>query len=173
MDTISRENNSMLPVGGIIVGVVALLLGGYAAMSLSKVNKALAAHEEKIAKIDGIESQVSAAAATTDKATKDLAALTRSTQDAFNQVGGELANQRAAITKMEEAAKKPVVAAGAGKKGSAPAVAGPGDYVVKKGETGAKIARAQGVSLADLIAVNPGVNWNKVGEGTKIKLPKK
>ena len=42
MDTISRENNSMLPVGGIIVGVIALLLGGYAAISLSKVNKALA-----------------------------------------------------------------------------------------------------------------------------------
>ena len=30
MDTISRENNSMLPVGAIIVGVIALLLGGYA-----------------------------------------------------------------------------------------------------------------------------------------------
>ena len=63
MDTISRENNSMLPVGGVIVGVIALLLGGYAAISLSKVNKTLAAQEEKIAKIDGIEAQVGAAAA--------------------------------------------------------------------------------------------------------------
>ena len=42
MDTISRENNSsMLPVGGIVIGVLALLIGGYAAISLSKVNKAL------------------------------------------------------------------------------------------------------------------------------------
>jgi LysM repeat protein len=173
MDTISRENNSSLPIGGIIVGVVALLLGGYAAISLSKVNKTLAAHEEKIAKIDGIESQVGTTAASTEKATKDLAALTRSTQDAFNQVGGELANQRAALTKLEEAAKKPVVVA-PGKKGSGePAVAGPGEYVVKGGDTGTKIAKAQGVSHSDLLAVNPGVNWNKLKVGDKLKLPKK
>ncbi len=172
MDTISRENNSMLPVGGIIVGVIALLLGGYAAISLSKVNKSLAAHEEKIAKIDGIESQVGTAAASADKAIKDVSALTRSTQDAFNQVGGELANQRAAITKIEEAAKKPVVVAGK-KSGGEPAVAGPGEYVVKGGDSGAKIARANGANLADLIAVNPGVNWNKLKVGDKVKLPKK
>ena len=173
MDTISRENNSMLPVGGIIVGVIALLLGGYAAISLSKVNKTLAAHEEKVAKIDGIESQVGTAAASTEKATKDLAALTRSTQDAFNQVGGELANQRAAITKLEEAAKMPVAAVG-GKKGSgAPAVAGPDEYIVKAGDGGAKIAKSHGVSLADLQAVNPGVNWTKLKVGDKIKLPAK
>jgi len=64
-------------------------------------------------------------------------------------VGGELANQRAAITKLEEAAKKPVVVPGK-KGGGEPAVAGPGEYVVKGGDTGAKIARANGVNLADL-----------------------
>ncbi len=175
MDTISRENNSMLPVGGIIVGVVALLLGGYAAISLSKVNKTLAAHEERIAKIDAIEVQVGTAAAAADKAGKDTAALTKQTQAAFDQVGGELANQRAAITKMEDAAKKPVVAVGAGKKGpGAPAVAGPDEYVVKAGDvSGTKIAKAHGVSLSDLMAVNPGVNWTKLKVGDKLKLPKK
>jgi LysM repeat protein len=175
MDTISRENNSMLPVGGIIVGVIALLLGGYSAITLSKVNKTIAAHDEKVAKIDGIESQVSTAAAATEKATKDLGALRTSTQDAFNQVGGELGNLRAAITKLEEAAKKPVAAA-PGKKGAAssePVVAGPGEYVVKSKDTGASIARANGVSLSDLIAVNPGVNWSKMKVGDKVKLPKK
>lgn len=172
MDTISRENNSMLPVGGIIVGVIALLLGGYAAISLSKVNKTLAAHEEKIAKIDGIEAQAGAAAAAADKAGKDVLALTRSTQDAVTQIGNELGNQRASLTKLEEAAKKPVVVAGK-KGGGEPAVAGPGEYVVKSGDSGAKIARAQGVNLADLVSVNPGVNWNKLKVGDKVKLPKK
>jgi LysM repeat protein len=170
MDTISRENNSMLPVGGIIVGVVALLLGGYAAMSLSKVNKTLAAHEEKVAKVDAIEGQVASAAAAADKASKELVGLTRSTQDAFNQVGGELAKQSAAITKLEESAKKPVAAAG--KKGGEPAVAGPGEYVVKAGDTGTKIAKANGVNHADLLSVNPGVNWSKLKVGDKVKLPK-
>ena len=45
MDTISRENNSMLPVGAIIVGVIGLLLGGYSAIKLSSVNRTLAENE--------------------------------------------------------------------------------------------------------------------------------
>ncbi|MCF7688828.1 MAG: LysM peptidoglycan-binding domain-containing protein [Cephaloticoccus sp.] len=169
MDTISRENNSMLPVGALIVGVIGLLLGGYSAIKLSSVNRTLAAHEEKMARVDTLESQVSATSASSEKATRDLSALTRSTQDAFNQVGAELGNLRGSITKLEESAKAPVKAA----KGGAPAVAGPDEYIVKGGDTGVKIASAKGVSLADLLSVNPGVNWNHLSVGQKIKLPKK
>lgn len=173
MDTISRENNSMLPVGGIIVGVIALLLGGYSAITLSKVNRAIADQQAKIDKIDSLESQVGTAAAAAEKSGKDVQALTRSTQDAFNQVGGELGNLRMGLTKLEEAAKKPAPAPAAGKKNGEAATAAPGEYVVKAADSGAKIARAQGVSLSDLQAVNPGVNWNKLAPGQKIKLPKK
>ena len=169
MDTISRENNSMLPVGGIIVGVIALLLGGYSAIKLSSVGKALAAHEEKLAKVDSLESQVSSTAATADKASRDLAALTRSTQDAFNQVGAELGNLRAGITKLEEAAKAPARST----KGGAPAVAGPDEYIIKAGDTFAKIARAQGTTIDAMQQVNPGVDSSKLRIGQKIKLPKK
>jgi LysM repeat protein len=176
MDTISRENNSMLPVGGIIVGVIALLLGGYSAITLSKVNRALADAQPKIDKIDAIEAQAANAAAavsSADKAAKDIQALTRSTQDAFNQVGGELGNLRAGLTKLEEAAKKPAPSPVAGaKKGEAP-VAGPGEYVIKPGDSFAKIARAQGVSINDIAAVNPGVSSSSLKIGQKIKLPKK
>jgi LysM repeat protein len=173
MDTISRENNSMLPIGGIVVGVIGLLLGGIALLQISKVNKTLADHQVKIDKVDTVESQAQAAAAAADKAEKGAAALRGQMQDAFNQVGGELGNLRGAITKLEEAAKKPAPAAAGkdGKKG--PAVAGPGEYVVKAQDSGAKIARANGVSLADLQAVNPGVDWTKLKVGQKVKLPKK
>ena len=37
----------------------------------------------------------------------------------------------------------------------------------------AKIARDHGVSLPDLMAVNPGVNWSKLKVGDKLKLPQK
>jgi len=171
MDTISRENNSMLPVGGIIVGVIGLLLGGYSAISLSKVNKQLSDHQVKIDKVDGIEGQAQAAAATADKAKADIAALQRSTQTAFDTVGPALAGLREDITKIQEAAKKP---APGPKGGGGPVVAGPGEYVVKAGDTsGSKIAKDHGVSLADLMAVNPGVNWSKLKVGDKLKLPKK
>lgn len=171
MDTISRENNSMLPVGAIIVGVIALLLGGYSAITLSKVKTAVAEQQPKIEKIDAIEAQAGSAAASAEKAAKDVQALTRSTQDAFNQVGGELGNLRGSITKLEEAAKKPVVAEKKG--GGGPVVAGPGEYIVKPGDSFAKIARANGVSIADVAAVNPGVNSGSLKVGQKLKLPAK
>ena len=170
MDTISRENNSMLPAGGIIVGVIALLLGGYSAIKLSSVGKTLAAHEEKLVKVDALESQVSSSAATADKASRDLAALTRSTQDAFNQVGAELGNLRAGITKLEESAKAPAKSA---KGGGAPAVAGPDEYIIKSGDTFAKIARAQGTTIDAMQQVNPGVDSRSLKIGQRIKLPKK
>ena len=169
MDTISRENNSMLPVGGIIVGVIALLLGGYSAIKLSSVGKTLAAHEEKLVKVDALESQVSSSAATADKASRDLAALTRSTQDAFNQGGAELGNLRAGITKLEESAKAPARST----KGGAPAVAGPDEYIIKSGDTFAKIARAQGTTIDAMQQVNPGVDSRSLKIGQRIKLPKK
>lgn len=171
MDTISRENNSMLPVAGVVVGVLALLVGGYAAIKASSLQKTVVQHEEKIGRIDGIESQVSSASAAADKAARDIGSLNRSTQDAFNTVAASLGTIQASITKIEESQKKP--AAAAGKASHAPAVAGPDEYVVKGGDTGAKIARAQNVSLADLMAVNQGVNWNGLKVGQKIKLPKK
>jgi LysM repeat protein len=174
MDTISRENNSMLPVAAVIVGVLALLVGGYAAIKASSLQKTVVNHEEKIGKIEGIESQVGTAAASADKAARDINSLNRSTQEAFNTVAASLGNIQASITKIEESQKKPVAAAkSAGTTPSQPAVAGPDEYVIKGGDTLAKIARAQGYSLADLQAVNPGIDSSKLKVGQKIKVPKK
>jgi LysM repeat protein len=175
MDTISRENNSMLPVGAIIVGVIALLLSGYAAITLSKVNRTLADHDGKMAKVDSIETTANAAASSAEKTNKELGALRTQTQEAFNQVGAELSRISGVLVKLEEAGKKPAPVAGKDKKGGSgePAVPGPGEYVVKNGDTGVKIAQANGVSVGDLQAVNPGVNWNSLKAGQKLKLPKK
>jgi LysM repeat protein len=172
MDTISRENNSMLPVAGVVIGVIALLAGGYAAIKVSSLQKTVVTHEEKIAKIDGLESQVGTAASTADKAARDITSLNRSTQDAFNTVAASLGTLQASVTKMEEGQKRPAAAAGKGAPHE-PAVAGPGEYVVKGGDSFAKIARAQGTTLADLQAVNPGVESAKLKVGQKLKLPKK
>src|SRR5678815_1089840 len=79
MDTISRENNSMLPVGAIIVGVIALLLGGYAAITLSKVNRTLAEQDAKFAKLDQIEATANAAASSSEKSAKEYQGLRTST----------------------------------------------------------------------------------------------
>jgi LysM repeat protein len=172
MDTISRENNSLLPMGGVIIGAVALIIGGYAAITLSRVNRTLTAQADKIAKIDDIASQVSSASQASDKASRDITTLQNSTQAAVNQLGTELATLDEKVKHIEEAhvAK---VAKGPKGAGGEPAVAGPGEYIVKPGDTGAKIARANGCSLSDLESVNAGVTWTHLKVGEKLKLPEK
>lgn len=172
MDTISRENNSMLPVGGIIVGVIGLLLGGIALIKVSGLSKTVTDNQPKIEKIDGIESQVSNASTTAQKALSDLKQLRDTTQEAFNTVGPALTNLQTSVTRLEEMAKKPVPAP-TDKKGGGPVVAGPGEYVIKPGDSFAKIARANGTTIAAIETVNPGVNSSSLKVGQKIKLPKK
>ena len=162
----------MLPVGGVIVGVLALLVGGYGAIKASGLQKKVDAQEEKVAKIDGLESQLGSVSATADKSAKDIGSLSRTTQEAFNTVAADLGNIHASITKMEEAAKAHVGPAGKGPR--AAVVAGPGEYVIKAGDTFSKIGKANGgFSGAEVASVNPDVNPSKLKVGQKIKLPQK
>jgi LysM repeat protein len=169
MDTISRENNSMLPAIGVAVGAVALLLSAYSAINLSKVKTTLAAHEDKLAGLPDIASQASAASAKADAVNTTLTQKMTEVQTAFNAVGTEIGTLKAEIAKIEETHR----AGPAGRGHGGPAVAGPGEYVVKPGDSLAKIARANGVSLGDLESVNPGVDSKHLKIGQKIKLPQK
>ena len=157
MDTISRENNSFLPLAGVIAGALALLLAIVALFKLSAAGKETVALKEDVnSRIMSMESQVSSAASAAESA---RSSITRS-------VRGDPA-------KIQESLTKPKAAAAAGGAAKAPAVAGPDEYIVKSGDSGMKIARANGVSIADLQAVNPGINWNKLKVVDKLKLPKK
>jgi LysM repeat protein len=169
MDTISsRENSNILPVAGVIIGVIALLLSIIAFVKVNSANTKIAAHDEKFTALDA---QVSTASASAEQAKTDIRKLTSQTQDAVTQLSGMIGETNGRVTKIEEAQKaRPTAAKG---KSGEPAVAGPGEYIVKKGDTGASIARANGVSLADLQSVNSGTNWSKLAVGQKLKLPKK
>ena len=170
MDTISsRENSNILPVAGVIIGAFALLFSIIAFFKVNSANTKIAAHEERFTTL---ESQVSTASASADKANSGVAKLQTSTQDAVTQLSGMIGETNGRVTKIEEAQKaRPAASAKGGSR--EPAVAGPGEYIVKKGDTGASIARANGVSLTDLRTVNADINWNKLSVGQKVKLPKK
>jgi LysM repeat protein len=171
MDTISRENNSMLPAIGIAVGAVALLLSAYSAINISKVKVTLAAHEDKLAGLPDIASQASAAAAKADAVNTNLNKIATETQGAFTAVGTEIGNLKGEIAKLEESHKEGPAMGRHGHGG--PAVAGPGEYVVKPGDTLAKIARGNGVSLSDLKSVNEGVDSKHLKVGQKLHIPQK
>lgn len=174
MDTISRENPSYLPLAGVIVGVLALVLAAIALAKASSAGKTASEHAAQLAKIETLENELRSAQGIAEKAGRDVTALRNSMQGAFDQVALELGNVKGELVKAQEAAKAPRAAAATGAaKAAGPVVASPDEYLVKGGDSGAKIARTNGVSLADLMAVNPGVNWNKIKPGDKIKLPKK
>jgi LysM repeat protein len=170
MDTISRENNSIVPMVAVVVGAVALIIGGYAAISVSKLKQTVAAQADKVARIDDIATQVSSASDASSKAARDITSLAAQTQSAVTQIAQDLAAIHEQIKHMEESHVAKV--AKGGPKGE-PAVAGPGEYIVKPGDTGVKIAHANGCSLSDLESVNPGITWNHLKVGEKLKLPEK
>lgn len=172
MDTISRDNNtSYLPVAGIIVGLLGLILSGVALAKVSNANKAIATQGTDLqAKIDDVGGQVHGAVAAAEKANGRVDGLTNDTQKGFSQIAAIIGDIRGDLTKLQEASKAKAPAAG-GKSG--PVTAGPGEYVIKSGDTFSKIAAAQGVKAADIAAVNPGVDSSKLKVGQKIKLPKK
>jgi len=174
MDTISRENNSILPAVGVALGAVALLVAAWSALSLSKVKTTLAAHEEKLSQIDGLQTQVSALSDKTDKLRANMDQSTPGSfadqvQKAFNLVATQIGNINGELTKLQES-RGP---AARGKGHGGPVVAGPGEYIVKAKDNLAKIARNNGCSLSDLEAVNPGVNSKSLKIGQKLKLPEK
>jgi LysM repeat protein len=178
MDTISRENNSMLPAAGVILGVIALILSAVAMVKISTANRQIAELKDSMTKVDALEGEVrnattsaEQAKAAADSASRGVSSLQSSANTAFSSVAEQITALRNDLDKIHA----PKVAGAKGEKGekAAPPVAGEGEYIVKSGDTGRKIATANGVSVADLKAVNPGVNWNGLKVGQKIKLPQK
>ena len=177
MDTISRENNSMLPAAGVILGVIALILSAVAMVKLSTANRQIAELKDSMTKVDALEGEVRTATtsaeqakAAADSASRGVSSLQSSANTAFSSVAEQITALRNDLDKIH--APKASGKAANGEK-AAPPVAGEGEYIVKSGDTGRKIATANGVTVADLKAVNPGVNWNGLKVGQKIKLPQK
>jgi len=174
MDSISREINSYMPIAGVVVGLLAVLLSIVALTQISKLSKKVPEGlADSVAKIDVIESEARSATSLAEKANGGINSLSRSSQEAFNAVASQIQEVKGEVVKMQEAAKSKAPAPGSVKGPKGPVVAGPGEYVVKAGDGGTKIAKANGVSLEDLKAVNPSVNWTKLAVGQKIKLPAK
>ncbi len=168
MDTISHESNSSyLPVAGVLVGVIALIVSGAALYKASSVGKRIPDNlPDRLTTVESTAQSASSAAAT---ANANLSKLQSSVQSAFeNQIGPAITSLQASVTKLEDAAKAHTAPKVVAKKGEA-AVAGPGEYVVKPGDTGMKISRATGVSLSQLEAANPGINWRRLHVGQVIK----
>lgn len=172
MDTISRENNSVLPVVGVALGGLALLLSIFALVGNNKLSKKVPEGlADSVAKIDVIENEARSASTAAEQAKSSINTLGRQTNDAFQAAANQIQEIRGEVDKLKEAAVRPAGKGAKGAKGAA--VAGPDEYVIKGGDTAGKIAKSHGVTVEDLKSVNQGVNWAKLHVGEKIKLPAK
>ncbi len=70
------------------------------------------------------------------------------------------------ITALQKLASSPKTTTGAGK---AAVTAGPGEYIVAKGDTLGGIAKKVGISLKSIQELNPDVNANRMQIGQKLK----
>jgi LysM repeat protein len=179
MDTISQESNgssSYLPVAALIVGLIAGVLAGVALAKVSAANQRLEQQAAVSSRVNELETQVRQAVTTSEQASQRISKVASDTNNAFNQVGEVLNQMRGELAKAQETRQAPPPAAKAadtktgGSSGAAP-TAGPGEYVVKSGDTGTRIASNTGVSLQALMAANPDVNWNRLHVGQRIRLP--
>lgn len=176
MDTLSRDSSSssssIMPLAGVILGVIALLLGIFTMVKANKIEKTLATHGDEIAKIGTIEGAVREATA---KSETDMKNLRDGIQNALNQVGTEIGALRAQVTKVEEDMKKRAAPAAKGGAGAGPVATGvrnaDGTYTVAAGDTPSKIARKFGTSVDAILSENPGLEPSRLRVGQKIKLP--
>jgi N-acetylmuramoyl-L-alanine amidase len=70
------------------------------------------------------------------------------------------------VPKTTDAPTRPVARAGEPRKPSPPKT-----YTLKSGDTLAKIAKVQGITLQQLQAANPGVDTRKLKPGVEIRVP--
>jgi LysM repeat protein len=180
MDTISRENNSnYLPIAGVLVGVIALAVACFALVKASNASKALAADADQIATIESTANSAAQSAQTANQTAQEadtgLKTLRDGIQSEFDQITTKFGSIDASIAKLQPAPRAAKASRHApDAEGSAPGtVSSDGTYTVKSGDSLAKIARANGVALADLEAANPGVDPKRLKVGQKINLPTK
>jgi LysM repeat protein len=158
----SSSSESKLPL---IVGILGFALGAAGLVLGIKAKGAaqLASDEAALAKTqvselrDQLASKASADAVVALQA--DLAATKE--QTAKNE-----AEFAAAIVALQKVAAAPK-STGSGKSASP---AGPGEYVVAKGDNLGSIAKKNGISLKAIQDLNPGVNPNRLQIGQKLKV---
>ena len=170
----SGENKLPLFVsfGAIAVAIIALLFAFKARSETKAANDIIKSQADRIETVSGDLRNAQASFAKSS----DVQAVQGSVDDFKKEVGERLLDvnkgfQAQSLINKELAGGRGHATTPGATKGGEPVVAGPGEYIVKSGDTFAKIARTNGTTIAALTAVNPGVKSNSLKLGQKIKLP--
>ncbi len=162
-DTIESSSESKFPliagIVGVALGVVALVLAIKAKNAAEQANLAAQA------------AAASAGEATNAVASKADGAAFQALQGEFTAFKDQTGKAFADATTAYEGLRKAVEARGGSRSsGTTGGTAGPGEYIVQKGDSLYAIAKKNGLSLKALQDLNPGVGANlKIGQKLKVK----
>jgi LysM repeat protein len=158
----SSESKLPLIVGivGFALGAAGLVLGIKAKGEAANANLAAVAAQQAASEV-GAALAGKASAADLQAVAADLGAIKQGV-DANNKTFGD------AIAALQAAAKKPAAVASE-KGGKASAAAGPGEYVVVKGDNLGSIAKKAGLSLKALQDLNPNAKATQLQIGQRLK----
>ena len=157
----SSSSESKLPL---IVGILGFALGAAGLVLGIKAKGAaqLASDEAALAKTQVSELGASLASKANASDVQALQADLAATKQNTEANEKALAEQIVALQKVASAPK-------AAASGKAASPAGPGEYVVAKGDTLGGIAKKVGISLKSIQELNPDVNANRMQIGQKLK----
>jgi LysM repeat protein len=169
-DTIESSSESKFPliagIAGIALGVVALILAVKAKGVADTAATAAAEARQNAADAAALVGTKADGAAVNALAA-ELSALNERTTKGFTQASESYA---ALVKAVEGGRGRTTSGTTGGTTGAAAAVAGPGEYIVVKGDTLSGIARKVGISLKGLQDLNPGVgNALRIGQKLKVK----
>jgi LysM repeat protein len=159
----SSSSESKLPL---IVGILGFALGAAGLVLGIKAKGAaqLASDDAAAAKtqVSELNATIASKASTAD--VQNIASDLAATKAAVEKNEADLLAQ---IVALQKVASAPKASAAAGKSA---APAGPGEYVVAKGDNLGSIAKKNGISLKAIQDLNPGVNANRLQIGQKLKV---
>ena len=162
-DNISPSSSeSKLPL---IVGILGFALGTTGlVLGIQAKRLAVAATDDAIgikANVEVVQNALGGKASTAD-----LQAVRADLDKGLSDLGTNDKTLGDQITALQKLASSPKTTTGAGK---AAVVAGPGEYVVAKGDTLGGIAKKVGISLKVIQELNPDVNANRMQIGQRLK----
>jgi len=162
-DTIESSSESKFPL---IAGIVGVALGVVAIVLAVKAKNAA-----EQASLAAQAAAASAGEATTAVASKADGAAFQALQSDVAAFKEQTGKAFADATTAYEGLRKAVEARGGSRSsGTTGGVAGPGEYIVQKGDSLYAIAKKSGISLKALQDLNPGVGANlRIGQKLKVK----
>ena len=162
-DNISPSSSeSKLPL---IVGILGFALGTAGlVLGIQAKRLAVAASDEAIAIKANVGELGNALASKANDA--DLRAVRADLDKGLSDLALNEKTLADQITALQKLASSPKTTTGAGK---AAVTAGPGEYIVAKGDTLGGIAKKVGISLKSIQELNPDVNANRMQIGQKLK----